>query len=337
MRPDYISITSLIPDQNTSLIQDEINRPSLIRAIYPAPQVQTTICVKTARQRLTLGKRFISFLSILLLIPALQMQAQYVAEVVSYEPGTGYSTEFGTGLGFTLTESVLGQPNRETPGTFGGPVDPFSPPYLREQILSIGTGGSLTVRLDQPAFNDPLNPYGIDFLIFGAAGFIIVNGDFTGGGITDGSLFGGNEATTQVSVSEDGLLFFLLNPDRAPNVESLFPTDGLGQFTRPVDPSLEADDFDGLGLEAIRALYLGSGGGTGYDLDWAIDGEGKRVELSSIQYVRVDVFSGKVEIDGISVVEAIPEPGTLTLTTLGSLFFWLNSFRRRHNRSHLEV
>ena len=40
----------------------------------------------------------------------------------------------------------------------------------------------LTVRLGAPIRNAPSNPFGLDFIVFGNAGFVTTNGDFTGGG-----------------------------------------------------------------------------------------------------------------------------------------------------------
>jgi hypothetical protein len=244
----------------------------------------------------------------------------FAAEVVDYQPGVGYATDWATGAGYTDAATVLGQPSRQTidpdpqwGGTFE--VNPFNGPYLLSQMVSIGEGGSLTIRLGSPATDDPAHPQGIDFIIFGQSAFLITNGDYTGGGITDGSLLGAAEpGSTRVEVSADGAVFHELNPSLAPVVDGLFPTDGAGDFSRPMDPSLGADDFDGLGLAETRALYAGSAGGTGYDLAWALDGEGNPAGLEAASYIRVSVLSGHAEVDGVSVV---PEPSSLTLLVLG--------------------
>ena len=81
-----------------------------------------------------------------------------------------------------------------------------------------------------------------------------------------------------------------------------------------MDPALKNADFAGLTLDQIRAKYAGSGGGTGFDLAWARDGQGNPVTLDEISYVRVEVLTGKVEIDGFSMV---PEPSTWALLGLG--------------------
>lgn len=248
-----------------------------------------------------------------------QVQAQYVAEVRAYNPGTGFATEFGTGAGYTNAASILGEPSRVTPGIFGGPVDVFSPPYLVDQLLSVGTGGWLELRLDTPATRNPLNPFGIDFLVFGGAAFVITNGDYSGGGITDGSVFGGGLAEAKVSVSSDGVQFFTLDGSLAPLLDELFPTDGSGDFTRPVNPGLSYADFAGLGLDGIRSLYAGSGGGAGFSLDWARDGSGAPVLIESAAFIRIEVISGRVELDGVAAVSAVPEPSTWVLLGVGAL------------------
>jgi hypothetical protein len=85
-------------------------------------------------------------------------------------------------------------------------------------------------------------------------------------------------------------------------VDGLFPTDGAGDFHTPVDPTLTPTDFAGLTLDGIRALYYGSGGGTGYDISWAQDDQGKNVVLPEIRYVRVEVLNGRSEVDAFASV-----------------------------------
>ncbi len=245
-----------------------------------------------------------------------QLQAAgYADAVVSYSPGTGFAP------GFNIANAALGEPSRVTPGSFGGPVDPFNPPYLSDQVVSIGAGGSLTLSFSSPIPNSAGNPHGLDFIIFGNNGFQIVNGDFSGGGVTDGSLFGANTGETRVRVSSDGTQFYELTPSLAPVVDGPFPTDGAGSFSVPVNPSLTSQSFAGKDLAGIRALYAGSGGGTAYDISWARDASGQPVSLSSIRYVQVQVLSGVAEVDGIS---AVPEPRCilLLLSGIGAILFF---------------
>ena len=228
---------------------------------------------------------------------------QFAAEVVSYKPGTGFATDWSTGAGYTKKEAIVGEPTRKTPGKWGGPITPFSPPYLLAQILSIGEGGEVTLKFGKPIRDESINPFGLDFLVFGGAGFTITNGDFGGGGITDGTLFGQDDGETRVSVSADGDAWFVLDPKRAPAFDAYHPTDGSGDFGLPVNPALDKGDFAAGGLAKFTELYDGSGGGTGYDLGWAVDAAGKPVALAQVRFVRLEVLSGKAEIDAVSDVQ----------------------------------
>lgn len=243
-------------------------------------------------------------------------QAQFADTVVSYTPGTGVPA------GYTDPTAALGEPSRVTPGQFGGPVDPFDPAYLGSQLVGLGAGGSLTVGFNSPIQNDPANPFGLDFLVFGNSFFVVTNAtdanfNYIGKPATDGSVFGGDGVSTRVSVSKDGQTWFTLNPSLAPALNKLFPTDGAGSFTTPVDPSLKNSAFAGLTLEGIRNLYAGGGGGTGFDLAWAQDAQGHPVTLADINFVRLDVLSGQIQIDGFGAVTAAPEPAMWALAGVG--------------------
>ena len=236
----------------------------------------------------------------------------FADRVMSYEPGIGFAVEGSSGLGYTNANSALGSPSVETPGEFGGPVTPFAPPYLREQLLSIGAGGHLILEFDPPIFNHPANPFGMDFILYGSAGFNITNNDYSGGGITDGSLFGqASGDASRLSVSADGAIWHLLDETLAPVADGLFPSDGKGRFGSPVNPLLRPADFAGVDLSQIRQLYQNAAGGTSYDLDWARDADGQPAPLSWARFIRIDVLRDKVEIDAAASV--LPAGGTAPL------------------------
>jgi hypothetical protein len=225
--------------------------------------------------------------------------AQFADAVVSYVPGSGVSASD------INAASALGQPSRITPGPFGGPVDEFDPAWQGGQLVSVGAGGSLTLHLNIPIRPDRTHPFGRDFILFGNAGFTITNGDFSGGGITDGSLFGNNDGQARISVSADGTNFFVLNPAQAPAPDTLFPTEGSGNFFLPVNPALAGISFAGEGLAGIRTLYGGSAGGASYALSWAQDTNGAPVSLPAAQFIRIEVLSGKVDVDGVAEVAPV--------------------------------
>jgi hypothetical protein len=212
--------------------------------------------------------------------------AGFADSVIAYAPGTGFAA------GFTNASSALGAPTTS--------ANPFSPPFRTNEIVSIGAGGSLTLHMDTPIIHSPASPSGIDFQIFGNSFFVITNGNFSGAGITDGSLFG-NAVSTRVSVSADGSTWYALNASRAPSLNELFPTDGAGDPHLTMNPALKTNDFAGLGLSGIRALYNGSAGGGGFSLAWAQDTNGNSARLPVARFVRVDVLSGRAQVDAMSV------------------------------------
>lgn len=244
----------------------------------------------------------LSLLAVASAFLAANARAQFADAVTEYNSGSGFTP------GYTNAAAALGEPSRVTPGDFGGPVTPFNPAYLPSQLVSIGVGGSLTVKFDKPVHNHPRNRFGVDFIVFGNPGFIVTNDfdfntfDWIGTPATDGSMFGGGEGQTVVSVSQNGVTFYALNPATAPAVDGGLPTDGAGDFTVPADPTLTPADFAGLNEEQILAFYYGSAGGSGYDLATAQDAFGNRLHLQWIRYVRIQVVSGKVDVDGVSAV-----------------------------------
>jgi hypothetical protein len=252
-------------------------------------------------------------------VPALT-RAQFADSVVSYTQGTGVYA------GYTDPSVALGAPSTQTVdpdpmygGTF--PVDPFGAPYLSSQIVGLGTGGSITLQFSTPIQHDAAHPYGLDFIIFGHAGF---NEDFDTFTAIDGSFYTGGTSDVHVSVSMDGLTFYNLIPQYGTMVDGLFPTDGSGNPFQPVNPALTAGDFSGLDLSGIRSLYAGSAGGAGYDLGWAVDGSNQSVALGEVNYVRLENFSDVAYIDAIS---AVPEPTTISVALSGAALFCL--YRRK--------
>ena len=229
----------------------------------------------------------------------------WAVQVVSYQQGTGANPSLvDPGV-------ALGSPERFTGESTPYPsvVSPFNPAFGLDEIVSIGEGGHLTVRFDTPITNDPANPFGVDFSIFGNGSFLDIA--YPAGQLgTPPGTFGLDPMI--VEVSADGSSFTSLGSF----TEGLFP--GMGyldsapfdttpgavhtDFTTPIDPSLTLNDFSGLAYNDIRALYNGSGGGTPIDI--AASG------LSSIQYVRIvnPVASGvTVEIDAFA---RVPAPAT---------------------------
>jgi hypothetical protein len=247
----------------------------------------------------------------LLVFVAPALADDFASQLISYTPGTNPVP------GFTTPAAALGEPTRFTGvGVFPGAVTPFNPPWMISEIVSLGTGGSLVVRFDQPITNNPAHPYGQDLLIFGNAGYVDLNFPQ---GQTSGALFSAGRG--RVEVSADGLDWRLLPGAEA---DAAFPTLGyadltdpyatdpgaaLSDFTRPVDPGFNPA---GLSFPQLAAAYAGSGGGTGIDI--AASG------LASISFIRITNLSltDTVEIDALSRVAPIPAPATVLLAFVGA-------------------
>jgi hypothetical protein len=241
----------------------------------------------------------------LFLVPFI-IQAQFASGVVSYNPGSGFSPNF------TNSSAALGAP------ASGSGITPFAPPFSTSQLVSVGAGGSLTLQFNTPIMNNPANPFGIDLMIFGNSFFVVTSGSGSSA-ITSGAIFT-STVSTRVEASADGSTWFTLDPGLAPNVGTLFPTDGIGNVQAPVNPALSGSDFAGLNLTGVRSVYDASAGGGGFDLAWARDVGGNEVSLDSVSYIRIDVLSGRTQIDAISVV---PEPSVCALIALSGVGFLL--------------
>jgi hypothetical protein len=245
--------------------------------------------------------------------------AQFGTSVIAYERGTGFASNF------TNANAALGAP--------ASGATPFAPPFSVSQLVSIGAGGYLTLQLGVPITDDSSHPFGMDFLLFGNSFFVVTNGSGVSA-TTSGAIFS-SSVSTRVEVSQDGHSWFTLDPALAPTVGTYYPTDGSGNPLFPVNPALGQSDFAGMNLSGVRALYGGAAGGANYNLSWARDSAGNPVTLDSVSYVRIDVLSGRTQIDAIA---SVPEPGTCALAVVGLGLFWKcrrqNAKPRKARREH---
>lgn len=239
-----------------------------------------------------------------MLVISTTTQAQYADGVISYSPGTGFAA------GYTNASSALGSP------ALGSGVNPMDPPFSKSQLVSIGAGGEITLQLDTPITASASDPYGLNFIVF-ANSFFVANGGSGLNETTSGSLFY-HPATTLIQVSPDDVNWYTLNPTLAPQPGEWFPSYGGGNPLIPVNPALSTTDFAGMTLGQIETLYDGSAGGTGYALDWARNADGSAADLTSADYVRIEVESGVLDMDAVSVV---PEPPVWALVVVGAALF----------------
>jgi len=220
----------------------------------------------------------------------------WAAEVVEYTPGADVP------MGFDDPSSALGEPTRYTGvGSFPGAVTPFNPAFLASEVVTIGAGGSLTMRLGTPAVDAAFNPYGVDLILFHNGGYI--DAAFPAG-VVGGAFFDGGS----IEVSQDGVEFFMVGVEAESDYPTLGYLDLPGPFTEvrglapsdfrlPVNPDV---DSDGMGFDELVTAYNGSGGGVGIDIG--------AVGLSEVNFVRITAGDGQSpDIDALAVVRSLCE------------------------------
>ena len=197
--------------------------------------------------------------------------------------------------------------------------------------------GSITVKFDQPIRDNPANPYGVDLNVFGNTFY--VGGGTTGGFVSDTTDLrnyylagGGFGEPVVVSVSPDNVHWYTYAS--GPYGDTAFPTQGnvwsaaqhdatsngwtdqKTDFSKPVNPTLgtvlgtnnaASPYYHTSAANGINA-YVGSGGGTGFDL--APSG------FDAIQYVRVEATAAfrDGEIDGFAAVQPTKVGDALSVT-----------------------
>jgi hypothetical protein len=260
--------------------------------------------------------------------------------------------------------AVLGAPATNFNSGWGGKTSRVK---LVEPAYNVGLNGEklittlrrdqvIVVGFDNPIENDPRNPYGIDFLVFG-------NAMYTGSGsvsdatnmntymLSGGGVFNGGgwfeEALVSVSQGpeyegQDPLEWTWYSFDEGPYGDGPYPTnsylwdaenatwtDTLSDFTRPVNPDVFGALYGQTNVSAADAIaaYQGSGGGTGFDLDDLYELHG--VQLDWIQYIKVEgtALHKEGEIDAFADVAPVPVPGAIWL--LGAGVIALSGLGRR--------
>jgi hypothetical protein len=248
-----------------------------------------------------------------------EAHARYADTVVGYAWGGGEP-------GYNNPAAALGSPERMTgEGVWPGQVDPFNPPWLASEIVSIGpAGGYLTLGFSRPVRSDRGDGYAADLIVFGNTFFY---GDFSVWPPANEDPARAAAEPGRIQVSPDGLEWFDIPGNAA---DGLWPTLGYvdsdagaspgavpTNFWQPMNPALALADFDGISYAAMLALYGTSGGGAAVDIADAVDAGGLPANLASISFIRFSVPEGAdytIEIDAVSVV---PEPATLALVVGG--------------------
>lgn len=244
----------------------------------------------------------------------------FASSVMSFDAGTNPVAGYADPL------TALGSPERFTgEGIFPAGVTPFNPAWGTDELVSIGSGGHLSLSFDTAITNNASHAFGVDLIIFSNSGFSDTtwtdadpNNDGNGFTGSNPFIFGSGGAAT-VQVSTDGTNWITATTTTL----DLFPTLGYADFTgaapavpgsvetdftQALDPTLTAADFANMSFTDLRDFYDGSGGGIGIDI--------ASTGLHSASFVRLLNDSNEAfEIDAIAVV---PAPGSLfALSILG--------------------
>ncbi|NLX13695.1 MAG: hypothetical protein GXY44_08605, partial [Phycisphaerales bacterium] len=227
--------------------------------------------------------------------------------------------------------AVLGRPTVDTTGDFYMWEDivavlPVFGPWMPDEIYRIGQGTSLTVMFDRPVLNDPLNPCGVDFIIFGNTIQSVGDGQYWDNSDPNNMTIQTTNLSAErglVSVSQDGITWYTFNngpyaDDWAPTLGRIYDPEhpdpslinnywwGLPTVaTYPLNPALGPSDFLGKTVAEMAKEYGYSAGGTGFDL------ANLNPPLPWIKYVRVMYWAAEgmtPEIDAFSIVAPVRIP-----------------------------
>ena len=255
----------------------------------------------------------------------------FASAVLDYTPGAG---QF-------VGDPAFNDPTRALGAPIGGGTGSAD---LSSLVTLGGIGGSITLGFDERVMDDPLNPFGIDAIIFGnafwfqntptsrfgEAGIIEISRDDNGNGLADDDWFlipGSDLAPPctpcmlPIAVYGQAILFHPGGPgatlEDSHGYADLSPTLKLGDTDADDlvdDPSATPSEFYTVPDDPLAVgLTPGSAGGDGFDIAWAVDPvTGQPATLDGFDFIRIStgldastVF-GEVspEIDAVADVRA---------------------------------
>lgn len=271
------------------------------------------------------GKKFILVFVVLTIVSAPLCGSDFATEVISY------SGLFGP-VPYDDPEVVLGKPTtyiRQSPTEVFACSLVYSAwnraPDDSKLIVTLDLDDEIVAAFDHKVADDPGNPGGVDFIVFGNTAFKVASSEFIQPDTDMDQRLLDNPTSVldewvTVSVAQDPNGPWYTFTD-GPFADNLFPTNAFAwdstiddwgaelNWLKPVDPNLGLSDFSGLSAADAIDLYNGSAGGTGFDLRWLAPAEFQALEVDPasgqrwIKYIKVtsDEFG---EVDGFSDVES---------------------------------
>lgn len=255
-------------------------------------------------------------LAALLAAGAAHADDPWADEVVDFD-------DTGCNTGFCTPEKTLGPP------LGGGLLNPGL-----TSLHSLGTAGSyITLKFNTPVTDDPANPDGLDFIVFGNGhyvagnpqrrwmepGLVEISRDANNNGIADDPwyYFPGTRGITPAEIATGipnpalplAAAAGVLNPnstDGTPGNDNeeydwgyadMAPVDTpyLDRYLRPDDPR-------------TVGLSPGSGGGDAFDIAWAVDAMGQPANLTEFSFIRIRTMVQGVAVGPITTeIDAVAD------------------------------
>ena len=260
-------------------------------------------------------------------------ESPYAFNVVEFESDPDFTR------GYDFPEAALGRPAPQTPadhdhGLLPVPLTPFMPAWGTGNIVSLcdyeDLPGYITIEFDHPVVDDPNNPWGLDFIVFGNSFYSYGGADYLTGFENPTNAVVGDGMVAEpgiVEVSQDGTTWFT-SPSRL-DADALAPTLGYkldpenantnlfegnkwwgakADPTYPVPPHGEGFIAQGTSLAQIATWYNGSAGGAAFDIS-ELDLPATHNGVKWFRYVRItnsnpDLGAGlsSCEIDAVADV-----------------------------------
>lgn len=224
--------------------------------------------------------------------PSSALHYPYGDSVSSYIPGNAtFFFDWISGDLFTNAAAALGRPTVHTTGDASTiplgdtvPIVPVYVPFRAYELVVVGLDGQLIVAFDHKVLDNPANPYGLDFTIFGNAMHLIGQDQEWANGDPTNTTVAGTCDSDQggVWVSQDGDTWYSIASNRCdrfmptlgrvydrnhpPGAPSNTWWGGATDPTVPTDPTVEPAAWQGMDLGAIAARYRGSAGGVGFNI-----------------------------------------------------------------------
>lgn len=273
-------------------------------------------------------------------------EPNYIPNAAESPFGYAIVSAYTDDYNYNNSHNALGAPTAYMNQQYGGVVNPINPAWGESDLYSLvqydeETPAAIDIEFDHRVYDDPQNPYGQDFIVFGNA-MLLYSGNSS-------SYYAEGEAPenftitstclselAKVEVSQDGKTWHTI-PD-APYADGFAPTLGYTYDTNapcselfdgnhwwskrtdptlPLPPNLTSRDWSGISLAELCKRYNGSAGGTSYDIskinNLPIDETGRKW----IKFVRIKPVFEEYDEEGYPLysepeVDAIADISPIT-------------------------